>query len=381
MRNASQTGNVGAPPRGAIVRALLLPMALLAFAVPLRAADPSPYQQLAAALAEQVAPAGPAPVNVGVGSFVYEDTTLLAPFSALLRDELELALPATGKFRVIARDRLADLQTEARLLQTAILEPGAAAPKVGVKEVAAIVRGRFYYKWPNVTVVAELARLDGGELRKARIELPAAGVAARLWPDPPRAAGAAQAKLASVLAPQNLAGSTQNVADVESRIRRVPHDFAVQLATADARRDYAAGERIAYRLRSETGCHMAVFCHQVDGATILLFPNSSSRDTWLPAGTTVEIPGAAKQGFEIVVGPPYGADVVQVVACTSRSALHAMVQEIAAKTGNSYGTLTRGMFVQGIDQSLAADPVASPSSPARWGEAHLVVCTYPKERP
>jgi hypothetical protein len=144
--------------------------------------------------------------------------------------------------------------------------------------------------------------------------------------------------------------------------------------TADARRDYAGGEQVAYRLRSLVGCHVAVFCHQVDGSTVVLFPNAWNQDTWVPADKTVEIPGTAKHGFEIVVGPPYGADVMQVVACTTRSALHRLVQEISARKG----TLTRGMFVKGIADGLTDTGAAPDAAPPRWSEAHLVVCTYPR---
>jgi len=47
---------------------------------------------------------------VGLGNFLYEDTELMSPFSSLLREELERALAETGKFKVITRSRLADLQ-------------------------------------------------------------------------------------------------------------------------------------------------------------------------------------------------------------------------------------------------------------------------------
>ena len=127
-------------------------------------------------------------VNIAVGSFNYENTDLQSPFSSMLRDELEIALGESGKFKVVTRDRLADLQMEGKFQGKGILEPGTGVEKVTIEGVKGIIRGRFYASGDEVTVYAELAWLEGGEVKKARIAIPASQVRAKIWPDPADAA-------------------------------------------------------------------------------------------------------------------------------------------------------------------------------------------------
>jgi len=73
--------------------------------------------------------------------------------------------------------------------------------------------------------------------------------------------------------------------------------------------------------------------------------------------------------------------MVQVIACTQASALHRKLRdhdyaaETAANTG--YRSLTRGMFVQGVAESLAAPADPAATAP-RWAETHIMVSSYPK---
>ena len=120
---------------------------------------PDPFAKLAKELAEE---APGEEVNIGVGNFAYENTDLLSPFSSMLRDELEIALGETGKFKVVTRDRLADLQMEGKFQGKGVLEPGTGVDKVSIEGVKGIVRGRFYANGDEVTVFAELAWLEGG---------------------------------------------------------------------------------------------------------------------------------------------------------------------------------------------------------------------------
>jgi len=345
------------------------------------------------ALAEDLARDVPQPaIPIAVGNFLYEDTELMSPFSSRLREELERALADTGKFKIVTRDRLGDLQTELLFQDASRFKPGSKsaagmpaqpAPKIAVSAIQGIVRGRFYYTPLAVTIYAELASLADGTVRKAKIVLSAQTIAAHVLP----AALSAQSsnalpteRLDALLQPQALAQSQSNLADVQRRIAKIAHDFKLQLIIKEAKGDFAGGEKISYRLWSATECHVAVFCHQVDGSTVVLFPNAYNRDTWLTADTRVDIPGMDKRGFEIIIGPPFGADVVQVIACTKASALHRMVSDLAAKTApaaTAYRSINRGMFVQGLTDSFA-EPQEDQAGPAQWSEAHIVVCTYPK---
>lgn len=331
-----------------------------------------PYISLAQALAQ--ASGGDAKINVGIGNFVYEDTDLLSPYSAMLKDELGIALPKAGKFEVITRERIADLQNEGKFQAKDIVEPGTEVKKVQIEGVQGIIRGRFYYKAPNLTIFAEYANLDGGEVRKVKVIIPASEVAARIWPSDTGKQG--QPEIA--IAPQALKESTASVQEVESRVKKVDKNFGLQITTTDGKRGYAEGETVSFRVRADHDCYIAVIDNQVDGSGILLFPNGFNSENYLPAGKAIDVPGTVKHGFEIQISPPFGSDVVQVIACTRKDELQKVISNFPSSTAqNPYTTVrTRGMKVAAAEEG--PKNASLDNQPAQWSEDHIVVSTYPK---
>ena len=331
-----------------------------------------PYVSLAQALAQ--ASGGNGKVNVGVGNFLYEDTDMLSPYSSMLKDELSMALPKAGKFEVITRERLADLQNEGKFQAKDIVEPGTEAKKVQIEGVQGIVRGRFYYKPPNLTIYAEIAYLDGGEIRKVKTIIPTSEVAARIWPTDT----GKQSQPEVAIAPQAVKESTASQAEVESRVKKVNKDFDLQITTTDGKRGYAEGETVSFRVRANHDCYIAVIDNQIDGTGILLFPNGFNSENYLPAGKAIDVPGTVKHGFEIQISPPFGSDVVQVIACTQKEELQKVLSNFPSSTAqNPYTTVrTRGMKVVAAEEG--PKNASLDSQPAQWSEDHIVVSTYPK---
>lgn len=337
--------------------------------------EPTPKPDPFVTLASQLAADAPDDhVNIGVGNFAYENTDLLSPFSSMLRDELEIALGETGKFKVVTRDRLADLQMEGKFQGKGILEPGTGVDKVRIEGIKGIVRGRFYATGDEVTIYAELAWLEGGEIRKARLSMPSEQVKAKIWPDPSQAA---HKQLAGAIQPQNVEQSLANLQDIAGgRLAKIPKDFQIEVFTTDGKRAYAEGETVSFRVRSAEECHIAVLCHQSDGSSVVLFPNRWASNTLIPANKAIDIPGTHKSGFEIEIGPPFGSDVVEVIACSRPSELHKTLSQFAAKNDHPFQVLTRGMFAKGIESSLG--PATQGEAPLRWGQDSIVVSTFPK---
>jgi hypothetical protein len=316
-------------------------------------------------------------VSVGVGNFAFQDTDLLSPFSALLRDELEVALNKTAGFKVVTRDRIADLQNEGKFQMRDLLEPGTAVEKVSVKGIQAIVRGRFYASAAGVSVFTELVWLEGGHVEKTKVTLSSSQIAARLLPDGVKSEQA----LGSIVNPQNVAASVSNIQEIaEGRLKRVNKEFPVELFSTDTRRAFKQGEVVSFRVRSDRDCFVAVYCHQSDGSSVLLFPNNWQRSTFVPAGKAIDIPGTQKHGFEIEIGPPFGSDVVQVIACTSEREIQKMVgkQVSTASVSQPVVVMTRGMAAKGISEAGSDSSPALSGGPTLWSEAHMVVSTFPK---
>jgi hypothetical protein len=334
-----------------------------------------PFGAIAAQLSTLLG--GKKEVTVGVGNFAFQDTDLLSPFSALLRDELEIALNKTNGFKVVTRDRIADLQNEGKFQMRDLLEPGTGVQKGSVKGIQGIVRGRFYASGNGVSVFAELVWLEGGNVEKTKVSLPSSQIAARLFPEgmkPEQAVGA-------IVTPQNMEASLSNLQEVtQGRLKRVNKEFPLEFFTTDTRRAFKQGEVVSFRVRSDRDCFLAVYCHQSDGSSVLLFPNNWQRSTFVPAGKAVDIPGTRKHGFEIEIGPPYGSDVVQVIACTSEREIEKMVgkQLNTASASQPVAVLTRGMAAKGISEAGAGPAPAANGAPPLWSEAHMVVSTFPK---
>ena len=340
----------------------------------LASAKDDPFQELASTLGKDTPGEK---VNIAVGSFNYENTDLQSPFSSMLRDELEIALGESGKFKVVTRDRLADLQMEGKFQGKGILEPGTGVEKVTIEGVKGIIRGRFYAGGDEVTVYAELAWLEGGEIKKARLAIPISKVKAKIWPDPAEAAAKSPEGL---IKPQNTEQSLANVQELaKDRLASVPKDFQIEVFTVDGKRAYAEGETIAFRVRSTEECHIAVLCHQSDGTTVVLFPNRWSSNTLIPANKAIDIPGTHKSGFEIEIGPPFGSDVVEVIACTKPNDLHKQFAQHAATAEPEapFQVLTRGMAVKGISKAVSSSPAPS-DAPPRWSQDSIVISTFPK---
>lgn len=327
--------------------------------------------QLASLLGEKKA------VNVGVGNFAFQDTDLLSPFSALLRDELEIALNKTAGFKVVTRDRIADLQNEGKFQMRDLLEPGTAVEKVAVQGVQGIVRGRFYVSAAGVSVFTELVWLEGGNVEKTKVTLPSSQIAARLLPEGVKSEQA----LGALVTPQNMEASMANLQEItEGRLKRVAREFPLEFFTTDTRRAFKKGEVVSFRVRSDRDCFVAVYCHQSDGSSVLLFPNNWQRSTFVPAGKAVDIPGTQKHGFEIEIGPPYGSDVVQVIACTSEREIEKMVgkQLSTASVSQPVAVMTRGMASKAISEAGTTNLPTPNTASALWAEAHMVVSTFPK---
>jgi len=291
----------------------------------------------------------------------------------MLKDELGIALPKAGKFEVITRERIADLQNEGKFQAKDIVEPGTEVKKVQIEGVQGMIRGRFYYQPPNLTIYAEIAYLDGGEVRKVKVVVPANEVAARIWPSDAQK----QNQPEVAIAPQAVKESTASVQDVESKVRKVQKDFPIEIHTVDGKRGYAEGETVSFRCRSGHDAYIAVIDHQIDGSEILLFPNAFCTENYIPAGKGIDVPGTVKHGFEIQISPPFGSDVVQVIACTRKEDLEKITSTFPSSTqANPYAVRTRGMKVVAVDEAQKNTSMAS--QPPQWAEDHIVVSTYPK---
>ena len=312
-------------------------------------------------------------LNIAVGSFNYENTDLQSSFSSVLAKEMEAGLAASGKVNLISRKRLAEDHAKDGGNPYKSLEPNSKIQKESMPGVNAILRGRFYRSGDGVLVEAELAQVGDGETKLAHLDISAEKVRERL------SVGDAKSGAKSGLEPANIRKSLDNVKQiVTDRFDSIPRDFPVEIFTGDGKRAYVAGENISFRVRSAEDCHITVVSHQSDGRSVVLFPNRWSRDTLLHANQTIEIPGSAFP-FKMRIGPPFGSDIVEVIACSRESEIHKKFAQnlpSASEEEHPFQVVTRGIIVEGIDTVIADQKSLSPNT-SRWGQDHIIVSTFP----
>ena len=128
------------------------------------------FDRLASDLAKSVTSSNKTAVSIG--DFLGGDGESVSPFCSRVREELTLALPKTGKFEIITRERLADLQNEKKFQASEIVVSGADESKVQVRTISGIVRGRIFCHPGELEVYAHIAQLNGGEVNEVKAVIP-----------------------------------------------------------------------------------------------------------------------------------------------------------------------------------------------------------------
>jgi hypothetical protein len=97
--------------------------------------------------------------------------------------------------------------------------------------------------------------------------------------------------------------------------------------------------------------------------------------------TCFEIPEYNTEGFYLRIGRPFGADVIQIIACTEDNALHRKLTQMAQETPKflALPQVPRRLVVEEVNRIGRSAWGQARGAQPRWSEARLVVCTYPKE--
>jgi hypothetical protein len=308
-----------------------------------------PFHKMATELTAVVDPQQP--VTVAVGEFFLNEGETVTPLSSKIHSELSYALDKSGKVRVIARERLAELQKEGRFQASHLIEPGSTIGDVKLSGCEAIVRGRYYPEGGRIRVMSELVHLQGGNKTMAKGILRADDYGAYAY------------------TLENQADHDQNVQHVSSLVNAFPSDIDVEVTTPSTSRLFREGDPISFLVRADQDCYLLVLCHEAGGETHVLFPNAFASNSFAPAGKWVEIPGS--HDFEIVAEPPFGTDVIQVIACTEQTALHRKLQDLGAPTNGVFYSAprTRGLGAYRKDHA---------PEKAEWGSRKLAISTGPR---
>jgi hypothetical protein len=130
---------------------------------------------------------------------------------------------------------------------------------------------------------------------------------------------------------------------------------------------YRAGEYLRVNFVSEVDAFAYVIYRQADGKEYVVFPNSVQRDNRIKAETRVTIPADDEQ-FRWRIGPPFGKEVVRVIASK---------QPIAALEDPALRSKQFNAITPEVVKSVA--DVLSGLDPAQWAEHAVPLTTHPAE--
>ncbi len=100
---------------------------------------------------------------------------------------------------------------------------------------------------------------------------------------------------------------------LEESARNGEPAFFVRADVDRPSREYREGDVLFVNARCELEAYLYMFYEQADGQLRVIFPNAAQRDNRIPAKQVVEVP-AKDDLFRWVVGPPFGKEVIKVIA-------------------------------------------------------------------
>ena len=140
--------------------------------------------------------------------------------------------------------------------------------------------------------------------------------------------------------------------------------------------DYYNGEKIKFRVRASKGCYIKIIYISSTGEgsgseqmmNTLLFPNVHNKNNWIRAGETTVIGMLG----EIEVQPPYGKDVITVVA--SEKQFTDLKDSFNLARGGYYSEVTSNTR-SAIQMRTRGLGVVQPASISEYGETHALLST------
>ena len=123
---------------------------------------------------------------------------------------------------------------------------------------------------------------------------------------------------------------------------------------------YRSGEKLVLYVRSDRDAWITVLDTGTSGKTHVIFPNRYEPNHFLPAFTTLQIPGKGKK-YHIGVGGPAGAELLKVFASTTKAPLFPAsmlekagpYQHVSASSKDIAGAISQKMKARSKSPSLS----------------------------
>jgi hypothetical protein len=154
---------------------------------------------------------------------------------------------------------------------------------------------------------------------------------------------------------------------------------------------YGNGERVRLTVRLSEDAYVTIVTVGPSGKVVQLFPNESQPQTLVRANAPLEIP-ASSGSAQIIVGPPFGSELIKVVATSSPNgfvppsqltgngafrSVEASVEDlmrnltVAAASAPSGKFAQKNLVLQTVAQAPMAPPAAAAPAAAQTAQAPL----------
>lgn len=140
--------------------------------------------------------------------------------------------------------------------------------------------------------------------------------------------------------------------------------FLVRVDVDRSTRSYGEGDPLAVRVNCEEDAYIYVLYKQADGRVYQIFPNSGQRNNLLKARQALQVP-ATDDRFRWQIGPPYGKEVVKVIA--SKQPIEKLSE--AQMRTKQFNPISREQM-KGIEVEIGEE------APAAWAEDQVEISTY-----
>lgn len=230
----------------------------------------------------------PKGIRVLMDRITFADTPFCGTLSAWLEQSLAAQLASSGQVRIL--DKGQGLQA----LRASAMEGGLG----GALEAQAAVRGVVLDLGEEVVVTLRAISATGEELAAAKVVLPAQLV---------RRAGLK-------LVPDNYQEARKALEICDAQVQASKLQVKVALDRGDGG-IYRRGEKLHLFVKANMDCYLKVLYHQVDGTKVLVFPNKYHTEARIQRDRLYQIP-PDDNSFDLEVTPPFGAELVKVIACT-----------------------------------------------------------------
>lgn len=239
-------------------------------------------------------------MTVGIGSFTYADKKVGSQLSGFLEEHYSRALRENNKFNLVERSKLNEILDEIKLGLSGLLEEETVIEPGSLRGLQGLITGRFFDIGMNVAVFVKLIDVETGTvLADTEINIPKNSI-------PPTVH----------IVPENYNDALFIIDELSEVDGASTSDLIVKTWTTRGNGGvYRDGEELVINFYSNRDCYLKIYHIDVNGNTQLIFPNDYINSNHIRAQRIYKIPDS-NNPFTFILGAPYGAEFIKVVAST-----------------------------------------------------------------